>query len=255
MKLVFTLADVDYNVQSISQFLDNSQTAYWTEPIFAFTPQIDRSKIYQLEKQDQELYLRTIFTQLVEENKNTLKAKRIAYQNHWEICLPQITKALNSAFKINLEEEFNDMNAKITFNPICPRSLSEHSFDLFYLNSDKGAVGIAIHEIIHFIWFKVWQEIFHDQAEEYETPHLKWILSEMVVDPIMRDPLLSLINPYFETGCVYDYFYTLFIDNKCILDHLYEMYQQMPIDKFMHASYKFCQNHEAEIRHHIETNE
>ena len=126
MKLVFTLADVDYNVQSILQFLDNSQTAYWTEPIFAFIPQIDRSKIYQLEKQDQKLYLRTIFTQLVEENKNTLKAKRIAYQNHWEICLPQITKALNSAFKINLEEEFNDMNAKITFNPICPRSLSEH---------------------------------------------------------------------------------------------------------------------------------
>ena len=63
----------------------------------------------------------------------------------------------------------------------------------------------------------------------------------------MRDPLLSLINPYFQTGCVYDYFYTLFIDNKCILDHLYEMYQQMPIDKFMQASYKFCQNHEADV--------
>ena len=44
MKLVFTLADVDYNVQSISQFLDNSQTAYWTEPIFAFTPKLTAAR-------------------------------------------------------------------------------------------------------------------------------------------------------------------------------------------------------------------
>lgn len=37
-------------------------------------------------------------------------------------------------------------------NPISPRFLSDGSFEVFYLNSGKGAIGTAIHEIIHFFW-------------------------------------------------------------------------------------------------------
>ncbi len=72
-------------------------------------------------------------------------------------------------------------------NPIEPRFLREHRFDLFYKNSEKGAIGQCIHEIIHFAWFYVWHEIFQDSWGEYERPSLKWILSEMVVESIMKD--------------------------------------------------------------------
>jgi hypothetical protein len=38
----------------------------------------------------------------------------------------------------------------------------EHSFDIFYLNSEEGAIGEAIHEMIHFVWFYVWNKTFGD---------------------------------------------------------------------------------------------
>ena len=46
------------------------------------------------------------------------------------------------------------------------------------MNSEKGAIGSAIHEIIHFVWFYVWNQTFADSYEEYETLSLKWILSD-----------------------------------------------------------------------------
>ena len=76
---------------------------------------------------------------------------------------------------------FNDLCCCVSMNPIEPRFLREHRFDLFYKNSEKGAIGQCIHEIIHFAWFYVWHEIFQDSWGEYERPSLKWILSEMVV--------------------------------------------------------------------------
>lgn len=120
----------------------------------------------------------------------------------------------------------------------------------------KGALGLSIHEIIHFVWFHVWNNYFHDSYDEYELPHLKWILSEMVVEPIMRDERLRAINPYFDGGgCVYPYFYTLKIENRPILDILYEMYQSMSMVEFMKKSYELCLEYEALIREHIDTNE
>jgi len=97
-------------------------------------------------------------------------------------------------------------------SPIAPRYLQERYFDVFYLNSEKGAIGSSIHEIIHFVWFYVWNQVFGDSYEEYERPSLKWILSEMAVESIMKDPRLSSINPYFpreEGGCIYPYFFDL----------------------------------------------
>lgn len=132
--------------------------------------------------------------------------------------------------------------------------MESHSFDIFYLNSERGALGLAIHEIIHFVWFYVWNQLFEDSYEEYEIPSLKWILSEMVVEPIMSDERLCSINPYFPRehgGCVYPYFYTMKIEGKPILDTLTDMYHSMTIAEFMKAGYEYCVTHEKEIRQHI----
>lgn len=73
----------------------------------------------------------------------------------------------------------------------------------------------------------------------------------MVVEPIMRDPRLSSINPYFKTGCVYDYFYTMKIEGKPILDTMNTKYNTLPITTFMEEGYDYCRTHEKEIRMQI----
>lgn len=140
-------------------------------------------------------------------------------------------------------------------NPIEPRFLKERCYDTFYLNSERGAIGGGIHEIIHFVWFYVWNRLFHDSYAEYERPSLKWILSEMVVESIMKDERLSSINPYFpreQGGCIYPYFFDMKVDGALILDTLDAMYQTLTMEEFMRRSYAYCQKYEAEIQRHIE---
>ena len=137
----------------------------------------------------------------------------------------------------------------------CPRFLREHSFDVFYKNSEYGALGMSLHEMIHFVWFYVWNQMFKDSYDEYETPSLKWILSEMVVESIMSDERLSSINPYSPRergGCVYSYFFDMTVDGRPVLDTLHELYKAKRMTDFMRLSYEYCRENKKEIREHIE---
>ena len=187
MEVTFINHGVDYMIQSIMHFQTEGEAEFWSEPLYYFYPQLDRT---------------------------------------FAASLPVAER----------------------------RDYIEHCYDTFYLNSAKGAIGDGIHEIIHFIWFYVWNQLFGDNYDEYERPSLKWILSEMVVESVMRDERLSSINPYFPRengGCVYPYFFDMMVDGKPILDTLDAMYKSQNIEDFMRNSYAYCQEHEAVIREHI----
>lgn len=187
-----------------------------------------------------------------------LEDKVILYNKQWQKYKEQIEDAMSEAFGIDTRAIFNDITANITLNPVGPRFLKKHCFDVFYKNSERGAIGISIHEMIHFIWFYVWNREFKDSYEEYETPSLKWILSEMVVESIMRDERLSSVNPYFPRengGCVYPYFQNMIIEDNYILDTLEQIYKTYNMPDFMKKSYEYCRQHEDAIRAHIQENE
>lgn len=256
MNLIYEYSGIMRSIDSIMAFTGEEQTDFWSEPFFNFFPDIDKKGFKTLTNEQRKQYLIDYFLRFEKENKEIIAEKIYKYNERWETYQSQIVDALQEAFGVGLMELFNDMRGYITFNPVCPRYLENNTFDVFYLNSEKGALGLSIHEIIHFVWFHVWNNYFHDSYDEYELPHLKWILSEMVVEPIMRDERLRAINPYFDGGgCVYPYFYTLKIENRPILDILYEMYQSMSMVEFMKKSYELCLKCEALIREHIDTNE
>jgi len=198
--------------------------------------------------------MRAVYTEL----EDTINAKAALYASHWSACKTQITEALSDAFHVDCENLFNDIQCNVSINPVEPRFLRERCYDTFYLNSERGAIGEGIHEIIHFVWFHVWNRLFGDHYEEYERPSLKWILSEMVVESVMKDERLSSINPYFlreNGGCIYPYFFDMEVDGAPILDTLDAMYHSLCIEDFMRKSYAYCLTHEAEIREHIRKSE
>lgn len=256
MKCTFRYGGVEYSVDAIMEFTKEGMPAFWSEPFFYFYPDIDKDHYQSLSDAERRKFLVDYFTEFEKKNMALLDEKMKAYAAHWEKYEHQIVRALEDAFDLDLSELFQDLVCITTFSSVNPRYLQNHTFDNFYLQSEKGALGSAIHEIIHFVWFYVWHQHFGDNEEEYETPHLKWILSEMVVEPIMRDERLGSINPYFQhNSCAYPYFYTMQIDGKPILDLLDEMYRAMPITDFMEAGYRLCEEHEGEIRTHIAKNE
>lgn len=258
MNVTFFNPGLDYMMESILLFQSDGEAAYWSDGLYYFFPQLDEQKAKALPFEQRCAYLRSGLTDIYAEQRDTLDEKVARYNAHFQAHKPQIEAALSDAFQLDAGLLFNDLRAYISLNPVSPRFLDRRTFDVFYLNSERGALGLSIHEIIHFFWFHVWNQLWQDSYEEYERPSLKWILSEMVVESVMRDERLSSINPYFpreQGGCVYPYFFDMEIDGVPILDTLDQIYKSQPIQPFMKESYAYCLAHEAEIRAHIEQSE
>lgn len=258
MEVTFVNPGVDYMIENITAFQTEDESAFWSEPLYHFYPQLDKelaSALAYSERKDYiERTLRTVYAEL----EDTINEKVALYSLYWDACKEQITAALSDAFGVDCSMLFNDLRCNVTLNPIMPRFLQEHSFDVFYLASEKGAIGLALHEIVHFVWFYVWNRLFEDSYDEYERPSMKWILSEMVVESVMKDERLNSINPYFPRehgGCIYPYFFDMVVDGKLILDTLDAMYKSQNIEDFMRNSYAYCQEYEMGIREHIRISE
>lgn len=251
MKLTFKTPGAAYSIESMAQFLAEPGQANWAEMFFVFYPQLDRKKLLSGTKAQRQRHLTEVVTAEYASQESEMMQKQAFYQAHWNAHEAEIQTAFSEIFSLDLTGQFDDMTANITLNPICPRYLSAHSFDVFSKNSPSGALGMALHEITHFLWFDVWAEVFGEKSpEEYETPHLPWIFSEMAVDPILKgDKRLYALDPYSQhDGNAYECFYTMQIAGVPILQTLGEWYQNMPIREFMKTGFSFCQAHEAEIR-------
>ena len=255
MKVTYLNPGFNHSIDSILLFQEEGATPFWSDTLFYFYPQISKEKINDLQPKDKKDYLvkelKTIWDDLTDE----LSGKVELYNEHFAKYHDQIEDALSDAFEINTRTIFNDLVCNISLNPVCPRFLEKRYFDIFYKNSERGALGMALHEIIHYIWFYVWNNHFGDSYSEYDTPSLKWILSEMVVESIMDDERLSSINPYYPRengGCVYPYFQNMIIQGKPILDTLREMYKENSLIRYMETAYSYCLENERAVRRHIE---
>lgn len=258
MEVTFVNPGIDYMIDIIMAFQTEEESAFWSEPLYHFYPQLDKAHAASLTFTERRAYIERTMRSVYVDLEDTINEKAASYSRHWAACKEQITAALSDAFGVDCAGLFNDIRCHVSLNPIEPRFLKERCYDTFYLNSEQGAIGGGIHEIVHFVWFYVWNRLFGDRYDEYERPSMKWILSEMVVESVMRDERLRSINPYFPRengGCIYPYFFDMMVDGKPILDTLDAMYRSQSIENFMRNSYAYCQAHEAEIREHIRKSE
>lgn len=258
VEVTFINPGVEVMLQRIMAFQTEDQSAFWSAPLYYFYPQLDKVHADALPFAEKKAYIERTLRGVYGEIEETINQKTALYAKQWAACRKQINEALSDAFEVDCRGLFNDLRCNVSMNPIEPRFLRERCFDVFYLNSERGAIGKSIHEMIHFVWFYVWHRLFQDEYEEYERPSLKWILSEMVVESVMRDERLSTINPYFPRengGCVYPYFFNMKVEGALILDTLDGLYRTQRMEDFMKKSYAYCQAHEAEIRAHIQKEE
>ncbi len=245
----------EHSINSILLFQEDGTAPFWSDALIYFYPQISRERLIGLSSDEKREYLTRELKAAWDEIGDELERKVEAYNAHFMKYHGQIEDALSEAFDIDTGAIFNDLVGNISLNPICPRFLQERYFDIFHKNSERGAIGLSLHEIIHYLWFHVWNGHFGDDYSEYETPSLKWILSEMVVESIMSDERLSSINPYYPRengGCVYPYFQNMVINGEPILDTLMKMCRCNRITDYMELSYRYCSENEAAIRRHIE---
>ncbi|CAK7085940.1 hypothetical protein [Tissierella sp.] len=249
MKLLYKNPGYKYSVESISEFI--KQDEFWSEPIFHFFPELLKFKGSFDKSSDNKDIVKeisgTVF-ELYRSREKEIQSKVISYQENWNRYERLINERFSSIFQFDMSDIFNDLVCNITLNPISPRYLREHVFDVFYMNSDEGSMGSALHEIVHYLWFYLWNKKYKDSYEQYEAPSLIWILSEAVVEQILSDEEFNKINPYHESGNAYPYFYNMIVTGRSLYDYLNEIYKNNSMDKFMDESYQFIVENEKEIR-------
>lgn len=259
MKIQYRNPGMQSMIESVLAFQTDGESVYWLDGLYAFYPQIEKNYALSLRWEERYSYLAQMLEQIYLENKVKIDEKVQMYQQHWKENQAQIEEALSDIFEMDCRIAFQDLICDVSINPISPRFLKERRFEVFFLNSEKGALGMSLHEIIHFVWFDKWNQVFKDRYNEYERPTLKWILSEMVVETLMKDPRLSSLNPYFPRegggGCIYSYFFNMKAGDDLVLEKIDAMHDSMGIEDFMKESYRYLLMNEKEIRKHIETEE
>lgn len=248
MQITFHAPGFAYSIDSILLFQTEETGGWWRNALYQFYPKLDREWMERASGPEREARLREALSGVYEQLAPELAEKTAAYQLHWNENRREVEGSLGDIFQIPLAGRYQDIRGSITLNPICPRFLAERRFDVFYRNSPPGALGMALHEIVHFLWFDRWNALFHDDPAEYESSHLKWVFSEMAVYPILGDPRLAARDPYYPDSCVYDYFYTMTVEGRPVLDTMTELFVAGNIDQFMMDGYRYCREHEAEIR-------
>ncbi|WP_406242420.1 hypothetical protein ACF3M2_19575 [Tissierella carlieri] len=249
MKLIYKDPGYRYSAESISEFIEQGE--FWSEPIFHFFPELLKFKDSFNKNSDNKDIVGEISDTVAESynlRQKEIQSKAISYQEHWNRHEKLINDRFSSIFEFDTREVFNDLICNITLNPISPRYLKEHVFDVFYMNSDAGSIGSALHEIAHYLWFYLWNQKYKDSYEQYEAPSLIWILSEAIVEQILNYEDFNKINPYHQNGNAYSYFYNMTITGRPLYNYLDEIYKNNSIDKFMDKSYEFMVKNEEEIR-------
>ena len=145
MELHFCDPGLDYSLDIITEFQQSDLSDWWKDSLFHFYPQIDRTEYERLDASSRFLYLRQKLQHIYDAAKPAICDKLGFYASHWLKYKPQIAAAFSDAFQVDSRGLFNELTANITLNPPCPRYLESRSFDLFYLNSERGALGMSLH--------------------------------------------------------------------------------------------------------------
>lgn len=241
------------NLKSILLFQQDEVSIYWREPLFSKYKFLDKEQGLNSDWKSRKQYITEELSQYYIKTKSELLEKSKIFQNFWNDNEANINKIFTHTFQIDCYNLLNDLKADVSLNPICPRWLAQKYFTIFYQSDNTKFLETSIHEIIHFIWFHIWHQTFKDNYKEYENPHLKWVLSEMVVDTFAKNTDIgSLFSKKSCNDTVYDYFYSMIIKDIPILETLSHIYQNSKdIPQFMQRAYAYCQDNETAIRKQI----
>lgn len=162
--------------------------------------------------------------EFIQKDRKIIEDFRDKIENDWNKINDQYVEILAKHFETSWSENKLIITSYISILPICPRFLDKFSFCIYYLKSIPEAREAIAHEVLHFLWFKKWKEVFKDSDEkQFSYPHLIWRLSE-IMDPIILQcypEIKNLINP---KGWGYQSFVPLKIGEKSMVQYFTDIY-------------------------------
>lgn len=247
-KVEFSIVPVDKIFSLIHYFLNPAKKDWdWSNIIYKNYPKL-KSKLENIKdkKKRKEIECR-FFTEVFKKEKIELEKKTKIFQRGWNEINDDIMFILSNVIEQEWLKKDRKIFARVSLNPICPRYIKQRTFDIFYKQKPKYMKSVAIHEILHFIYFEKWKKVFPKTNEkEFDAPHLVWQLSEMVPGIILNDKRVQKVFKYkFDSYKEYENFK---LNGKPLLFYLQDFYDsRKDFADFLKKSWKFVKKYEKEI--------
>lgn len=249
-KVKFKIVPVKYSLPLIYCFLNLSKNKAewdWSQFVYKKYPSLKKelSKIKDSEKKRK--HVEKYFLDFEKKNKNKTKQAKTKFEKNWNKINKNALTALSEVVEIDWPKEDKTIWARVSLNPICPRWIKKRIFDVYYGFTTHKMQEIAIHEILHFIYFEKWKEVFPNSNEKhFDAPHLIWQLSEMVPPIILSDKRIQKIIKHKPRA--YKEYESAKINNKPLLSYFKGFYKKRKsFEDFLITSYSFVKKHKKEI--------
>lgn len=199
---------------------------------------IDKNK---LSKEEIDNIINSVVSNYYDNNEYVIDDYVSKYNLIWKEYNDKYIETLCKYFKIEWNSKIDEIICDVGFIPISPRYLDECSFSTTVNIEDYNVVEITAHEVLHFVWFMKWKELYPlCSREEYECPYIPWKYSEMVVDFILNeDDICNVFNRSFGR-CSYESFYKQEYNGENVMEHLRSIYsKEIDIDVKIKEGYKY----------------
>lgn len=161
----------------------------------------------------------------------------INYGKIWEKYNNNYMKSLSKILNINWCYELSEIIVKVGKIPIYPREIDKYCFYIGKME-DKYFIETVMHECCHFLYFEKWKELFENWSiEEFDSPHIIWYLSEMVIDPILNNIEIQKIYKYDFKA--YKNFYNINVQGQNLMEYIKSIYKNNTIENAIIKSYNY----------------
>ena len=186
-----------------------------------------------------------IVTNYYNNNINNLEYDVKKYNKNWNKYNNNFFQELTKYLEIKWPSNHNIIEATVGIIPVCPRYLKNFTFSVHDGIKNEFLIEICAHELCHFLWFEKWKELYPNcPKNEFESPHIPWIYSEMVVDPILNSKNLQKVFDNQKHKYAYDSFYEIEYNNENIMNKLNEIYQSpLSIENKIKTGYQYISNY------------
>lgn len=224
-KVKFKLPTIKREAEILTSFCKPRKTG-WDKSGTVYRNHPELGEILEDKKSDEYYkYVHKYSNGFIKKNKKKLDKLVIKYQKEWDKINDKYLETLSEHFETNYPADRKIITAYISIVPIFPRFLDSWSFNVTSKNPDF-MIPIAMHEIVHFLYFKKWMEVFpKTKRQELENPYLIWRLSEILAPIILNhNKDIQKILKYKHSH--YSVFQKVKIGKKTMIKYFEDLYKK-----------------------------
>ena len=250
-KVKFKLADINFETSMIYYFLFPFRGT--SKIIYKRHKKLKNLLKTAKNKKERLRIIRNYSKNFWKDNIKELEENSKLFKKEWSKINDKYMITLSQVLETNWPVERKNIIAFVSINPIYPRFLKNWSFSIFGLQKNiKRLNEIIAHEILHFLYFKKWKEVFPNSNERtFDIPYLEWNLSEILAPVILSNPRIQTIIKQKPIG--YPEHKKIKINKKTVIKHFGLIYRKSlkekePFGEFLKKSYKEAKKHKDLIK-------